>query len=119
MNQGQCPHCGNHMADDAVECPCGFNFIIEETVPGPAVARAPAAVAAVSAQTRTAVLEARPNTAMLMDCPTCGSRISKRAELCPTCDSAPYANCQICAGTILAHSSPCPECGDPDPFELD
>jgi hypothetical protein len=61
----------------------------------------------------------RPNEALLMGCPSCQARISKRAQLCPKCGSSPYAACQICANRILTNASPCPECGDPDPFSAE
>jgi len=61
----------------------------------------------------------RPNEALLMGCPSCQARISKRAQLCPKCGCSPYVACQICATRILANSSPCPECGDPDPFSAE
>jgi hypothetical protein len=62
---------------------------------------------------------ARPNEALLMGCPSCQARISKRAQLCPKCGNSPYAVCQICANRILANASPCPECGDPEPFSAE
>jgi hypothetical protein len=62
---------------------------------------------------------ARPNEALLMGCPSCQARISKRAQLCPKCGCSPYAACQICASRILSNSAPCPECGDPEPFSAE
>lgn len=58
----------------------------------------------------------KPNMALLMGCPCCSARISKRANQCPKCKSAPYDNCQICSTSILVNSDSCQECGDPDPF---
>ena len=62
---------------------------------------------------------AGPNKALIMDCPSCGARISKRAHQCPKCGSTPYDHCQICAARILANTTPCPECGDPSPFDTE
>ena len=59
---------------------------------------------------------ARPAKDLLMECPACGARISKRAESCPKCGRPPFDGCQVCAARILAGSGSCPECGDPDPF---
>jgi hypothetical protein len=61
----------------------------------------------------------RPNAALLMECPACDARISKRAARCPKCNTAPYQPCQICAMTILVSSESCGECGDPDPFNAE
>ncbi len=74
---------------------------------------------ATTAKPATATGEAptpQPNLAMLMPCPSCSSRISKRAELCPKCKEAPYNNCQVCSTKVLVNCGSCPECGDPDPF---
>ena len=60
---------------------------------------------------------ARPNETMIMACPACSSRISRRAAQCPKCGTSPYDHCQICATKIVANTSPCPECGDPSPFD--
>jgi predicted RNA-binding Zn-ribbon protein involved in translation (DUF1610 family) len=62
---------------------------------------------------------ARPNEALIMGCPSCGVRISKRAHQCPKCGRSPYEHCQVCAIRILTNSDSCPECGDPDPFNTD
>ena len=59
---------------------------------------------------------ARPNTALLMACPTCEAAISRRAASCPKCKSAPYNHCLICATRLLVSSEVCSECGDPAPF---
>ena len=59
---------------------------------------------------------APPNAAFLMACPTCNTRISKRATMCPKCKSAPYSQCLICTAHLLVSSNLCNECGDPDPF---
>lgn len=61
----------------------------------------------------------RPNAALLMGCPACDARISKRAARCPKCNTAPYQPCQVCAMTILVSSESCGECGDPDPFNAE
>ena len=53
---------------------------------------------------------------MIMACPSCSARISKRAPKCPKCGQSPYRSCQICAALILVNSAACGECGDPDPF---
>lgn len=58
----------------------------------------------------------RPNPTLLMDCPSCERRISKRAPRCPHCGSSPYEHCEVCAERILANSTSCPACGDPQPF---
>ena len=59
---------------------------------------------------------ARPNTALLMACPTCDANISRRAAACPKCKSVPYSHCLICATRLLVNSKVCNECGDPAPF---
>jgi hypothetical protein len=53
---------------------------------------------------------------MIIACPSCRARISRRAPKCPKCGKPPYRVCQICASPILASSTACRECGDPDPF---
>ncbi len=53
----------------------------------------------------------------LMPCPSCFAQISKRAERCPKCGKAPFAECQICDAKIRVTNSVCPACGDPDPFD--
>lgn len=53
---------------------------------------------------------------MIMACPSCHARISKRAPKCPKCGRSPYRSCMICASLILVNSGACGECGDPDPF---
>ncbi len=53
----------------------------------------------------------------LMPCPACFAQISKRAERCPKCGKAPFAECQICDAKIRVTNSVCPACGDPDPFD--
>ncbi len=55
-------------------------------------------------------------TGQLMSCPACKAEISKRAGTCPKCGVDPFAKCGICGSRIRTGSSPCPECGDPDPF---
>ena len=52
-----------------------------------------------------------------MPCPSCSAQISKRAERCPKCGKAPFAECQICDAKIRVTNSVCPACGDPDPFD--
>ena len=54
--------------------------------------------------------------ARLMPCPSCVAQISKRAEKCPKCGKAPFAECHICDAKIRVGTSVCPACGDPDPF---
>lgn len=132
MDDRRCPHCGNALPTRASLCPCGFD---STEVPPPAIVRsassqvsqavAPAGpvrqeAKIVSIANRGSRVEdglTQPNEAMLMGCPTCDARISKRAHRCPKCSSAPYACCQICANRILVNAIPCPECGDPCPFE--
>ncbi len=58
----------------------------------------------------------KPREGMLMGCPSCAARISRRAPACPKCGKAPFAHCQICTSRILSNSASCPECGDPSPF---
>jgi len=58
----------------------------------------------------------QPRKNMIMSCPSCRARISKRAPKCPKCGQAPYRSCQICSSLILVNSAACGECGDPDPF---
>ncbi len=53
----------------------------------------------------------------LMPCPSCFAQISKRAERCPKCGKAPFAECQVCDAKIRVTNSVCPACGDPDPFD--
>lgn len=57
-----------------------------------------------------------PRADLLMGCPGCAARISKRAKRCPKCGEAPFAPCGICGERIVAGSPECPECGDPEPF---
>ncbi len=59
---------------------------------------------------------AESDKSRLIGCPSCAARISKRANACPKCGVAPWADCMICAARIRSGSSMCPECGDPDPF---
>jgi len=58
----------------------------------------------------------QPRRNLIMACPTCRARISRRAPKCPKCGQAAYRACQICAALILVNSGACGECGDPDPF---
>jgi hypothetical protein len=144
MSDKTCPNCGIQVAMSAETCRCGFAFQergIETPGPGAVrkrdmAERAPAArrgvLVAVSARqagqpaARTvrrprpaAVVEdaePHPNDALLMDCPGCRARISRRAAECPKCGLEPFAYCQICAERIPVDVSPCPECGDPEPF---
>ncbi len=52
----------------------------------------------------------------LIECASCGAKMSKRASVCPRCGSSPWDRCQICSAKIQPGTSSCPECGDPDPF---
>lgn len=54
--------------------------------------------------------------ALLMLCPGCGIRISRRARHCPKCGEVAFTKCGVCGERILSGSSDCPECGDPEPF---
>ena len=57
-----------------------------------------------------------PRTTLLMECPSCPARISRRAARCPKCGEPPFAACQVCGEEIVAKIPECPECGDPEPF---
>ena len=146
MNVKHCPHCGNTLSANETTCPCGFDFVVEGSeVPAPAIVRSAARhekrspakpraqVATMTpprakqdkprAKTDARIVpktggEVRPNEAMLMACPSCRARISQRAHQCPKCKSAPYDHCHICATRILVNVAPCPECGDPAPFDV-
>jgi hypothetical protein len=111
-----CPHCGALVASGDRSCTCGFSFKAEETqVPAPAIVRG---LAPEPADAKPAPAAGRqPNAAMLMSCPGCEARISKRAARCPKCGGSPYNHCKICATLILTNAVPCPECGDPAPFD--
>jgi len=97
--------------------------LVIDATPSPEPAREPEPV---SVRARTAdkgsslraVRDAagRPRKNMIMACPSCRARISKRAPKCPKCGQSPYRSCQICAALILVNSAACAECGDPDPF---
>jgi len=124
QDEMDCPHCGNALDPGVRTCPCGFSFTENEThVPAPAIVRTRIGNSQ-DTDVATAVHPARPvtggmpqpNEALLMDCPACTARISKRAERCPKCGRAPYEHCQICASRILTNAVSCPECGDPLPF---
>ena len=142
MSGTRCPNCGNSLPDVTSSCPCGFSYVEGEMeVPAPGIVRtvAPSAKDRVTpaSQATKAPAEprtkkkpaenkrerasdgavARPNEALIMGCPSCGARISKRAQECPKCGSTPYDHCQVCAARILANTAPCSECGDPEPFE--
>jgi hypothetical protein len=82
----------------------------------PEVTRSSSGVQAPAGSTSSAI---RPNAALLMECPACDARISKRATRCPKCNTAPYQPCQVCATTIMVNSESCGECGDPDPFNAE
>ena len=139
MNKTRCPNCGNSLADVTSGCPCGFSYVEGEMqVPAPGIVR----TAAPNARDRVTPTQAtrapaeprkkksgatkperasdgavaRPNESLIMGCPSCGARISKRAQECPKCGSSPYDQCQVCAAEILANTAPCSECGDPEPF---
>lgn len=58
----------------------------------------------------------QPRKNLIMACPSCRARISRRAPKCPKCGQSPYRSCQICTSLILVNSAACGECGDPDPF---
>jgi hypothetical protein len=117
LSERSCPHCGNALASGARRCTCGFNFAAEDTqIPAPAIVRSGAADPRQQEVVVAVKRQVAPNAAMLMECPACSARISKRAQSCPKCGRAPYEHCQICASRILANATPCPECGDPLPF---
>ena len=123
LNERDCPHCGNTLAEDVANCPCGFSFTATEThVPAPASVRSGAKRSREAGSTAAVVQmkpvsgNRQPNAALLMSCQACAARISKRAARCPKCGRSPYEQCQVCASRILASAAPCPECGDPLPF---
>ena len=143
MSKKSCPNCGIQVPGTAENCSCGFTFVEYDDLPAPGVIRGggnlEAAMAAQpieeppepsrpasppSATSRGAGKSTSPPArgaghrkgGMLMSCPSCDARISKRAEKCPKCGSAPFSECLICFASIVADSAACPECGDPDPF---
>jgi hypothetical protein len=143
VNTKSCPNCGIEVPGTAENCTCGFTFVDYEggfQAPGavrsgegamavqavpmrepeaPPVAQ-PAVKPPAKPVTKAVPVPTdatpRPNPALLMDCPSCDKRISKRAPRCPHCGSSPYEYCEVCAERILANSASCPACGDPQPF---
>ncbi|HET6277791.1 MAG TPA: hypothetical protein VFG08_03315 [Candidatus Polarisedimenticolia bacterium] len=92
-----------------------------EPSPASGAAREPAPVRPRSADKSPPLRAARdaagqPRKNLIMACPSCRARISKRAPKCPKCGQSPYRSCQICAALIVVSSAACGECGDPDPF---
>ena len=123
MSEKSCPNCGISVPGTAENCTCGFTFVDYENMdpPAPGVVRSRgiqdgAMVAQLAPAPAPAVGSPRANQALMIPCPSCSARISKRAQECPKCGEAPYAQCQVCATRIVANASPCTECGDPDPF---
>ena len=95
--------------------------VAHEPSPLSGAAREPAPVRARSADKSPPLRAARdaagqPRKNLIMACPSCRARISKRAPKCPKCGQSPYRSCQICAALIMVSSAACGECGDPDPF---
>ena len=74
------------------------------------------ATPATSSSSRSKAGSSRSAQRGLMTCPACRAEISKRAGTCPKCGADPFAKCGICGSQIRTGSSPCPQCGDPDPF---
>ena len=130
-----CPNCGISVPGTAENCSCGFVFVgYDGEIAAPAIVRGGGAEpeegfleltpedgpgdetprAAPKAAAPDSPPRARSD--MLMVCPSCGERMSKRARRCPKCGSEPYATCGVCAARILSNTSTCSECGDPDPF---
>jgi len=97
--------------------------IVVDTAPTPEPAREPnPAPARARSADKNAPLRAvrdaagQPRKNLIMACPSCRARISRRAPKCPKCGQSPYRSCQICTSLILVNSAACGECGDPDPF---
>jgi hypothetical protein len=110
-------------AEEKKEAKESDEFHAIEASPAPEPARDPEPVAvrtkpAEKSPPLRAVRDAsgRPRKNMIMACPSCRARISKRAPKCPKCGQSPYRSCQICTALILVNSAACGECGDPDPF---
>lgn len=53
---------------------------------------------------------------MLIACPACKGKVSKRAEVCPQCNYPLMQECIICRTKIPIDGKCCHHCGDPDPF---
>jgi predicted RNA-binding Zn-ribbon protein involved in translation (DUF1610 family) len=134
-----CPHCGYSLPDDAFDCPCGLT-VEEFEVPAPGIVRSTTPLENALKESQPQKSKKAPEKAqvtkppprpvrpvkgansgtkesMLMDCPSCAARISKRAPKCPKCGSSPFLKCQVCSALILANSASCGECGDPEPFQ--
>ncbi len=130
-----CPNCGAVVAAEAAYCPCGFPFPDDgSSLSGPKAARKVSARERRKADRRVPKKDQRRNEkfesevsdvldqlevaspAALMSCPACKAEISKRAGTCPKCGVDPFAKCGICGSRVRMGSSPCPECGDPEPF---
>ncbi len=135
-----CPNCGAVVATEAEYCPCGFQFPDDgSSFSGPKAARKVSArerrktdrrvpkkdrsrnekfeseVSHVLGQLEVATRKTGAQRG-LMTCPACKAEISERARTCPKCGADPIAQCGICGSRIRTGSLPCPECGDPDPF---
>lgn len=53
----------------------------------------------------------------LKECQGCRTKISSNADQCPKCGFANTRRCVMCKNEI-ANESPCPECGEPNPFKM-